>query len=55
MTKNIIEEPVKAYAENEVCSLKYYHFTKEVDTVVLNKLQAEHKQSLKEIDELDNL
>ena len=54
LTKQIIEEAVKAYAENDAYWLKFYHFAGEVDTAVFNKLQAEHTEYLKELDELEN-
>ena len=54
LTKEIIEEAVKAYAENDAYWLKFYHFAGEVDTAVFNTLQAEHTECLKELDELDN-
>ena len=54
LTKEIIEEAVKAYAENDAYWLKFYHFAGEVDTAVFNTLQAEHTEYLKELDELDN-
>lgn len=54
LTKEIIEEAVKAYAENDAYWLKFYHFAGEVDTAVFNRLQAEHPEYLKELDELDN-
>ena len=54
LTKEIIEEAVKAYAENDAYWLKFYHFAGEVDTAVFNRLQAEHTEYLKELDELDN-
>jgi hypothetical protein len=54
LTKEIIEETVKAYAENDAYWLKFYHFAGEVDTAVFNRLQAEHTEYLKELDELDN-
>ena len=38
LTKKIIEEAVKAYAEKDKCWLKFYHFAREVN----NRLQAEH-------------
>jgi len=50
----IIEEAVKTYAENDAYWLKFYHFAGEVDTAVFNRLQAEHTEYLKELDELDN-
>jgi hypothetical protein len=54
LTKEIIEEAVKAYAENNAYWLKLYHFAGEVDTAVFNRLQVEHTEYLKELDELDN-
>ena len=54
LTKEIIEEAVKAYAEDDAYWLKYYHFAGEVDMAVLNRLQAKHTEFLKELDELDN-
>jgi hypothetical protein len=54
LTKEIIEETVKAYAENDAYWLKFYCFAGEVDTAVFNRLQAEHTEYLKELDELDN-
>ena len=54
LTKEIIEEAVKAYAENDAYQLKFYHFAGEVDMAVSNRLQAEHTEYLKELDELDN-
>ena len=55
MTKEIIEEAAKAYVENDAYWLKFYRFAGEVDTAVLNQLQAEHMEYLKESDELDEL
>lgn len=54
MTKEIIEEAVKAYAENDGYWLKFYHFGGQVDKAVFDRLQAEHIEHLKELDELDN-
>jgi hypothetical protein len=54
LTKEISEEAVKAYAENDAYWLKFHHFGGEVNMAVFNKLQAEHIQYLKESDELDN-
>ena len=54
LTKEIIEEAVKAYAENGAYQLKLYHFAGEIDTAVFNKLQAEHIEYLQELDDLDN-
>ena len=47
LTKESIEETVKAYAENDAYWLKFYHFVEEVDTAVSNRLQAEHTEYLK--------
>jgi len=55
ITKEIVEEAVKAYAEyHDGYWLKLYHFAGEIDKTVFNKLQAEHTKYLKELDELDN-
>jgi hypothetical protein len=54
LTKEIIEEAVKAYAENNAYWLKLYHFAGEVDTAVFNRLQGEHTEYLNGLDELDN-
>ena len=54
LTKEIIEESVKAHAENDAYWLKFYQFVGEVDIAVFNRLQAEHIEYLKELDELDN-
>ena len=54
MTKEIIEETIQAYAENDAYWLKFYHFGGEVDMTVFNQLQAEHIEELKELDELNN-
>lgn len=54
LTKEIIEEAVKAYAENDAYWLKFYHFAREVDTAAFNKLQAEYTEYFKELAELDN-
>ena len=48
LTKEIIEEAVKAYAKNDAYWLKFYHFAGEVNMFVFNKLQAEHIAYLKE-------
>ena len=54
LTKEIIEETLKAYAEeDDAYWLKFYHFAGDVDTTVFDKLQAEHIEYLKELDELD--
>jgi len=55
LTKDIIEETLKAYAENnDGYWLKLYHFAGKINKTVFNKLQAEHTEYLKELDELDN-
>jgi len=59
LTKDIIEETVKAYAERkDGYWLKFYHFAGEIDETVFNKLRAqdieEELKELKELDELDN-
>jgi hypothetical protein len=55
LTKDIIEETLKAYAENnDGYWLKLYHFAGKINKTVFNKLQAEHIEYLKELDELDN-
>ena len=54
LTKEIIEEAVKAYAEeDDAYWLKHYHFAGQVDMSVFDQLQAEHIEYLKEFDELD--
>lgn len=54
MTKEIIEETIQAYAENDAYWLKFYHFGGEVDITVFNQFQTKHIEELKELDELDN-
>ena len=54
ITKEIIEETIQAYAENNGYWLKLYHFASKIDMSVFDKLQAEHEEHLKELDELDN-
>ena len=54
LTEEIIEEAVRAYAEDDAYWLKFYHFGGKVDIAVFNQLQAEHIDYLKELDELDN-
>jgi hypothetical protein len=55
LTKDIIEETLKAYAENnDGYWLKLYHFAGKINKTVFNKLQAEHIEYLKELDQLDN-
>lgn len=55
LTKEISEAAVKSYAEkNDGYWLKLYHFANDIDIDVLDKLEAEDIQSLKELDELNN-
>ena len=50
LTKEIISEAIQAYASDEAYWLKLYHFAGKVDTAVVNQLQAEHMEYLKELD-----
>ena len=51
LTSEIIEETIKAFVEeNRAYWLKLYHFAGKIDTAVFNKLQIEHTQYLKELD-----
>ena len=54
LTKEIITEAIEAYASDDAYWLKLYHFAGKIDTAVFNKLQTEHTEYLKELDELDN-
>ncbi len=54
LTKEIITEAIEAYASDDSYWLRLYHFAGKIDTAVFNKLQAEHREYLKELDELDN-
>ena len=54
LTKEIISEAIQTYASDETYWLKLYHFAGKGDTAIFNKLQAEHMEYLKELDELDN-
>jgi hypothetical protein len=56
LTREIIQETITAYAEkNDGYWLKLYHFAANIDETVFKKLQAEHEEDLKELDdELDN-
>lgn len=54
LTKEIIDETIKAYAKKDGYWLKFYHFAGEMDIAIVNRLQAEYKEYLKELDELDN-
>lgn len=53
-TEKILSETIQAYAVDEAYWLNLYHFAGEVDTAVFNQLQVEHRDKLKELDELDN-
>lgn len=55
LTEEIITKTIQAYASDDAYWLKLYHFTGKVDTAVFNRLQAEHMEYLKELDELHNL
>jgi hypothetical protein len=48
LTKEIIEETIKAYAKDNAYWLKLYHFTGKIDMDVFDKLQAEHIELLKD-------
>lgn len=51
LTKDIIEETMKAYGETyDGYWLKLYHFAHKIDDTLFNKLQAEHIEYLKELD-----
>jgi hypothetical protein len=55
ITKEIIEETIQAYAEEyDGYWLKLYHFASKIDMSVFDKLQAQHEEHLKELDELEN-
>jgi len=54
ITKEIIEETMEAFVDNNGYWLKLYHFSDQIDMSVFDKLQAEHEEYLKESDELDN-
>ena len=54
LTKEIIEEAVKAYVKNDAYWLKSYYFAGEVDMAIFNRLQAQQTELLKELDELDD-
>jgi hypothetical protein len=54
LTKDIIEETLKAYAEEyDGYWLKLYHFAGKINKTVFDKLQAEHIEYLKELEKLD--
>jgi hypothetical protein len=51
LTKDIIEETLKAYAEeDDGYWLKLYHFAGDINKTVFDQLQAEHIEYLKELD-----
>jgi hypothetical protein len=53
LTKDIIEETMKAYAEeDDGYWLKLYHFANSINKTVFDQLQAEH---IKELDRLEEL
>jgi hypothetical protein len=52
ISKEIIEETIKAYAAGDAYWLKLYHFASKIDMSVFDKLQAEHIKELNELDEL---
>jgi hypothetical protein len=55
LTQDIIEETIKAYAEeSDGYWLKSYHFAGEIDKTVFDKLQVEHIEHLKKLDDLSN-
>ena len=54
LTKEIITEAIEAYASDDAYWLKLYHFAGKINKTIFNKLQAEHTEYLKELDELDN-
>jgi hypothetical protein len=56
LTKDIIEETLKAYAEEQDGYwLKLYHFAGDINKTVFDKLQAEHIKESEESEELDEL
>ena len=52
LTKDIIEETIKAYPEDDAYWLKLYQFSGDIDMATFNKLQDEHIKHLKELDKL---
>lgn len=54
LTEAIITETIKAYAADDAYWLKLYQFAEDIDQTVFDKLQAEHIEYLKELDELSN-
>jgi hypothetical protein len=60
LTKEIIQEAIKAYIDNEPEAywLKLYHFATDIDITVFNQLQAQEMQESAELNRLiglDNL
>jgi len=56
ITKEVIEETIRAYAEEDNGYwLKLHHFAGDIDMSVFDKLQAEHEEHLKKLDELAEL
>jgi vacuolar-type H+-ATPase subunit E/Vma4 len=54
LTQEILEETLQAYAEYKTrYCLKFYHFEEDIDETVFNQLQAEHKEYLNKLYELD--
>ena len=55
LTEEIIEETLRAYAEyNDGYWLKLHHFAGDIEETVFSKLQAEHIEELKELNDLNN-
>lgn len=54
LTKEIIEEAVKAYAEEDAYWLKFYHFGGQVEKAVFDRLEAQSIEYQTELDKLDN-
>lgn len=54
LTKEIIEETIKAYAEDNAYWLKFHNFAGELDMTVFDKLQVKHIEELKELSEFDD-
>ena len=50
LTKEIISEAIQAYASDEAYWLKLYHFASKINMSVFDKLEAEHEEHLKELD-----
>jgi hypothetical protein len=54
LTEEIIMEAIQAYAEDDGFWLKFQHFDIEIDSAILNKMEAKHRKEL-ELDYLDGL